>query len=164
MINNDLHLFRSGKTYFAGKDFKEGLIELKPIAKHTSGKHYRITDYETNQTNTAVGVFDSSEYIKITKGSTLELYDDVIINTYIRESHHMFSPGFYEAGESFRAGLVGIINRKKAAIITIHDGDSFKPINSVGSPANTEFYLTIEKGQMLRTDDESTELIEYRRI
>ena len=161
MFNNYERIFKSGKTYIAGKDFAEGLIELKPLVRHTSGTHYEAKDFEAKHTYGHGGVFEDPEYITLSKGSTLELYVDVILNTYTREDHMVFSTGcFYEAGEDFRAGLVRISNRINIVSISIHDGDTFEKIQARVASADSEIYLTIEKGQLLMVHYEGTELLE----
>ncbi len=170
MLNNDERVFKCGKTYIAGEDFKEGLIEIKPLDKHASGIHYEAKDFETKHTYKQGGSFEDPAYMPLSKGSKLELYVDAVINSYTHEDHILFSPGsFYEAGEDFRAGLVRISNRINNVLISIHDSDTFEEIHSriatttdPDDPA--EIYITIEKGQMLMVHKEGTELLEYRKI
>lgn len=170
MLNNEDLIYKAGRKYIAGIDFTEGLIELKPLVKHTSGIHYEAKDFEAKHTYKQGGSFEDPAYMPLSKGSTLELYVDVVINSYTREDHMLFSPGsFYEAGEDFRPGLVKISNRINDVLISIHDGDTFEEIHSrIASSTDpddpAEIYITIEKGQMLMVHKEGTELLEYRKI
>lgn len=165
-----INVFKGGKTYIAGEDFKEGLIEIKPLVKHASGIHYEAKDFEAKHTYKQGGSFEDPAYMPLSKGSKLELYVDAVINSYTREDHIFFSPGsFYEAGEDFREGLVKISNRINNLFISIRDGDTFEKIHSQMASTTdpndpAEIYITIKKGQLLMVHDEGTELLEYRKI